>query len=130
MPANAIEAIAGRLLAASGLTALIDSRAYPSKPTSNAALPYVVFFRQSGGDGLTLMATRNLRQHEIRVEAIAETQAEAESVLAAVTARLHGWQDRPNGIQGCFAQGDADERTDGDGIQVSGQTYSLWFAPQ
>jgi len=128
--ATPIEAIAGRLLATSALTALVGSRSYPSKPTDNAALPYVVFYKQSGGDGINLAAVKGTRNYDIRVDVYSTTEEEAEEILEAVAGRLDGWQDRPNGVQGCFARGDADEQTQDDGSQVSGQTYSLWFNPQ
>ena len=131
MPANEIQAVAGRL-AESGtpLISLVQDRTYPSKPKDNAALPYVVFYRQSGGDGANLSGQRATRQYEIRVDAYATSQEQADEVLAAVFDRLHCWRDRDAGVQGCFARGDADEQVLGDGNFVSGQTFALTFNPQ
>ena len=129
-PANPIEAISGRLRETSALTLLIEQRSYPSKPTHDAPLPYVVFYRQSGGDGMNLNGRRQLRQHDVRVDVYAKSQEQANAVLSAVVDQLDGWQEKPIGVQGCFAQGDADEETPGDEIQLSGQTFSLWFKPQ
>lgn|GEM_PF-4130224 len=128
--ASPITVISGRLKEAGPLTALIQNRSYPSKPTDNCPLPYVVYLRVSGGDGMNLGGPRRLSQHDIRVEAYAETEQQAEEVLDAVRDQLHGWRDRTIGVQGCFAQGDADESTEDDGNQVSGQTFSLHFCPQ
>lgn len=130
-PGNEIEAVAGRLAtAATSLYTLIADRSYPGKPAGNASLPYVVFYRASGGDGTTLGGPRGTRQTDIRVDAYARSEEDAEAVLAAVRSQLDGWRDRPNGVQGCFAQGDADEEILDDDRHVSGQTFSLWFNPQ
>lgn len=131
-PTTSSEAIAGRLLAedATVLAALIDTRVFPSKPTQEPTGDYVVYYRNGGGDGVTLNGTPRLKAYEIRVECVGETQARAEAILKAVDARLDGWRDRDIGVQGCFAVGDSDESTLEDGRQVSGQTYKLMFKPQ
>lgn len=130
-PANEIQAIAGRLTATgTDLEALVDDRVYPSKPTGNATLPYVVFFRQSGGEGANLNAQRGTRQFEIRVDVYATSQEQADEVLEAVFTQLHCWRDRVNGVQGCFARDDADEQVLDDGNHTAGQTFSLTFNPQ
>lgn len=130
-PANEIQAIAGRLAEPdTSLVSLIAQRAYPGKPTGNAGLPYVVFYRASGGDGTNLAGRRGTRQTDIRVDAYARSEEEAEQVLAAVREQLDAWRDRNNGVQGCFAQGDADETILDDDRHSSGQTFSLWFNPQ
>lgn len=131
MPANAIEAVGGRLAEAEGaLAGLVQGRCWPGKPAANASLPYVVFYRTSGDDGVNLNGRRGTRQHEIRVEAWARSEEEAETVLAAAHEQLDGWQDRSNGVQGCFARGDADEQVNEDDTHVSGQTFGITFCPQ
>lgn len=137
-PATSSEALAQRLLTGAGVTALVGTAVFPSKPTQDPPASYVVYFRQGGGDTRTLAGRGGLQPHDIRVECYARTQADAEAILAAVAARLCGdkatatpaWRDRTNGVQGCFAQGDSDEQVTDDGWQVSGQTFSLWFKPQ
>ena len=128
-PANEIQAIAGRLVeTGTGLASLISGRAYPSKPTGNCVLPYVVFYRQSGGDGANLSGRRGTRQFEIRADCYATNEEQAEAVLAAVFDRLHCWRYSNAGVQGCFARDDADETIDGE-IHISGQTFALTFNP-
>lgn len=131
-PTTPGEAIAGRLTAAdaTALAALVATRVFPSKPTQEPTGDYVTFWRTGGGDGGTLAASNGLRQHEMRVECTGSTEAVAESILGAVSARLNGWRDRTIGVQGCFAVGDSDETTLDDGRQVSGQTFGLWFKAQ
>lgn len=131
-PTTPAEAIAGRLLAddAAALAALVGDRIWPNKPTQDPACPYVTFFRSGGGDGVRLDGATSLNPAEVRVEAVAETQGEADAVMAAVAERLAGWRDRSIGVQGCFPAGDRDEQTNDDGRQVSGQSFTLWFKPQ
>lgn len=131
------EAIAGRLLGSFGdageagalaaLEALIGDRVYPSKPTQDPGGDYVVYFRTGGGDGSKLGGANGLKSGSFRVEAVGQTSDGAEAILKQVVALLDGWSDRAIGVQGCFAEGDADEATDDDNRQVSGQTFSLWF---
>lgn len=128
-PENAIDAVIGRLLHAS-VAALVLDRVKPSKPTQDDLLPCISVYRSSGNDGTNLAAVRRLRQNDIRVDAWARNQKEAQAVLAVAVDRLDGWSDKPNGVHACLAQGDADEQTNDDGDQISGQTFSVWFAPQ
>lgn len=133
-PTTPGEAIAGRLLSgAPDVAALVGSRIFPSKPTQDAQGDYVVYFRTGGGGNTALGGRIGLQAYEMRVECYARTAGSADAILAAVVARLAGppaWRDRPNGVQGCFPVGDADEQVLDDGDQVSGQTFSLWFKPQ
>lgn len=134
-PTTAGEAVAGRLLGTDGtdvstLAALVAARVYPSKPTQEPAGDYVVFYRQGGGDGMTLAGANRLRQHEMHVEATSTSEDGAEAIIEAVDSLLNGWRNTAVGVQGCFAVGDRDEATLEDGRQVSGQTYSLWFRAQ
>lgn len=137
-PATPSEAIAQRLLTDATVAALVSDRVFPVKPKQDPVGPYVVYFRQGGGDSKTMSGRGGLQAHEMRVECYAPTEAEAEAVLAACAARLAGdrgagvavWRDRGNGVQGCFAQADSDELVTDDGWMVSGQTFSLWFKPQ
>lgn len=130
-PTTPAEAIAGRLTEPNtDLAGLVDTRVYPNKPTQEPSGDYVTFYRSGGGDGSTLGGANGLKSSEIRVEAVAPTQAVAESILDAVAVLLDGWRDRSIGVQGCFAVGDRDEDTQDDGRQVAGQTYSLHFKPQ
>ncbi len=124
------EAIGTRLTSDTALAALVSDRIAPIKPEHDATLPYVVFTKSSGGDGANLTAARRTRQHDIRVDVYAANETDAEPVLAAVLDRLDCWQDRSIGVQGCFAQGDADQEQMDDGNVISGQTFSLWFSPQ
>lgn len=129
MAATSAEAIAARLLADGPLGALVGTRITPGTPTQEPTDDYLCFWRQSGGDGITLSGPRSSRGESIRVEATAATQARAEAILNAARNSLHGWQDYAAGVQGCFAQGDADEQIDAAGRFVSGQTFEIRFEP-
>lgn len=132
MPGTTSEAIAGRLtesVLSAALAALVSTRVYPSKPTQDAALPYVVWW-ETGGDGLKTIGGRSrLQQYDVRVECYATTEAGSKAVLEAVRDLLDGWRDREDGVQGCFASEDADQQTLEDGTEVAGQTFRLWFVP-
>lgn len=129
MASTSAEVIAARLLADGPTTALVSTRITPSKPVQEPDGDYLCFWRQSGGDGVTLDGPTASHWEEIRVEATAATQARAEAILKAVRESLHGWRDVANGVQGSFAQGDADEQTLEDGRQVSGQSFMIRFKP-
>lgn len=123
------EAIYGRLqdaTAAASLIALIGVKAFPSKPEQDTELPYLVFYLTGGGGLNTVDGPSTLQPRSLRVEGYAATEAGSAAVLDAAAAALDGWSDRPNGIQGCFAEEDADQQTLPDAIEVSGQTFRLW----
>lgn len=129
MAATVGEALAPLLLADLPLAALVGARIAPSKPTQEPAGDYLCYWNVGGGDGVALDGPTQYRWQEVRFEAVAGTQARAEAILAALRAVLHGWRDVSEGIQGAFAQGDADEQTLDDGRQISGQSYSIRFKP-
>lgn len=137
MPATSSEVIAARLTttpAADDLIALVGLNGFPSKPTQDAPLPYVVWW-EAGGDGLKTLAGRSgLQVYDVRVECYARTEAESKAVLAEVRALLlvsrAAWKALNLGVQGCFAAEDADQQTLDDGAEVSGQTFRLHYVPQ
>lgn len=127
------EAIATRLLADAGVTALVGNRVTPSVPTQDPTGDYVTYYRTAGGEGRTLGGRNRLQNYSVRIEAVAETQAKANAILAAVVASLtprDAWRDEDNGVRGCSTQGDADESVLEDNRRVAGQTFSIWFKPQ
>ena len=111
---------------AADLIALVASRVYPSKPTQDAVRPFVTWWLVSGDGQKTLSGRSRLQPYELRVEATADTEAAAVAVIQAVRSALDGWSSRDEGIQGCFAQEDADQQTLDDGAEVAGQTFKLW----
>lgn len=122
------EAIAGRLLdedEAADLIDLIADRVFPSKPAQDTTLPYLVFYLTGGGGMNTVDGPSRLQPRSLRVEGYDRDEAGSAAVLDAATAVLDGWRDRENGIQGCFAEEDADQQTDGE-LEISGQTFRLW----
>jgi len=125
------EAIASRLLATPAVVALVGVRVTPSKPPQDAPGDYLVYYRSAGGGGMRLNGPAGLNAYSMRVDCYSETQAGAEAILTAVRSALGGWSDRANGVQGCFAQEDADEQViddAGGGVyQVSGQSFQLWY---
>lgn len=129
MPATEGAAIAARVLADAAITALIGQRFTPDKPTQEPGGDYVIYQRQSGGDGITLSGPETSRWAEVRIEAYATTQARAEAIINAVRTRLHGWQDYAQGVQGCFARGDCDEQVIDTNWMLAGQTFAIRFQP-
>lgn len=126
--ASPTEAVNARLIADAGVGALVADRVYPSKPTQDATWPYVVSWKQGGGDGVNLDRGRNtIQSYLVRVEAYAVTSASAEAIMAAVVTALAGWQDKTNYVWGVFPTGDADEQVSDDGTQISGQSFNVFF---
>lgn len=133
MPGSTSEAITGRLTTlptAAGLNALVSNRVFPSKPAQDAALPFVCWWLTGGDGGKTLAGRSNLQPYDLRVEAVATTEADSVAVMDEVRVLLDGWRDRPNGIKGCFAGEDVDQQTLDDGSEVAGQTFRLYMIPQ
>lgn len=133
MPGTTSEVITDRFTtipAANALIALVADRVFPSKPAQNAVLPFVVWWLTSGDGAKTLSGRSRLQQYDLRVEAVATTEAESAAVLDTVRILLDGWQDRLAGIQGCFAAEDVDQQTLDDGSEIAGQTFRLHYIPQ
>lgn len=121
------EAIFDRL---NGETAA-GSKVFPQKPTLDPQGKWVVYRKQSGGGGKRLGGRNALQSYSFRLDCFATTQEEAESLYLQVLSRLAGWNDRVNGIHGCFESEDHDDdlAEDGNGkeYRVSGATFELWF---
>lgn len=138
MPGTPSEAIAGCLtdaVRAADLIALVADRVYPEKPEQLTAVrPYLAWWLTGGGGGKTLGGASGLQRYDLRVEAVAATEAQAQAVLGAARDALllprSEWQSVNNGIQGVFASEDADQDVLDDGAEVAGQTFSLHFIPQ
>lgn len=131
-PNTPSEAIIGRLLAASGVRALVSQNVFPVIPNQDTAGDYIVVTKTSGGGGMRLGRATLLNRYSMRVDCYAASEGAAEAILAQVVLALGGWRDVAGSkVQGCFATEDADEQiTDdlGGGVyKVSGQTFSLWF---
>jgi len=129
MPATEAEALTARLLGSTSVTNLVGQRVTPLKPTQEPDGDYVVLQRQSGGDGVTLSGPHTSRWAEVRIDVYATTQASAEAIMNAVRARLNGWQDYAQGVQGCFARGDCDEVVYDTNWINAGQTFAVRFKP-
>lgn len=135
MPATASEVLKARLTHstdAADLIAMVSSRVTPSKPTQqNVVIPNVTWW-ELGGDGMVTLGGRSgLQPSEVRVECHAETEEESKAILAEVRGLLlltrAQWRTLNLGVQGCFAAEDADQTTQEDGTEVSGQTFRLHF---
>jgi len=121
------EAIADRL---SGATAA-GVKVYPQEPTQDPTVPWIVYRKVSGAGGKRLNGRNSLQTYSFRVDCYATDQAPAEALLAQVIARLTTWEDRTNGVHGCFDSEDQDddtaEDTGGGRYRVAGQTFDLMF---
>lgn len=131
-PTTPSEAIIARLLATSGVTALVSQNVFPVMPKQDTPGDYIVVTKTSGGGGMRLTRPTKLNQYSMRVDCYAASESAAEAILAQVVLALGGWRDVAGSlVQGCFATADADEQiTDdlGGGVfKVSGQTFSLFF---
>lgn len=126
------QAIATRLLASSGVTALVGQRVTPGKPDQDSQGDYLVYSKASGGGGgHRLDGVPGMRWYLIRVTAYATTAEAAEAIITATRTALDGWGDESEGVVRCFAQPDQDEIVlpdEGGGVyQVSGQTFGFWY---
>lgn len=130
MPATETEAITERLLVGTAaITNLVEQRVTPLKPTQEPDGDYIVLQTTSGDEGVTHSGPNTSHWAEVRIEAYAGTEARAKAIIMAVKARLHGWQDYAEGVEGCFARGDSStDVVDRDWV-VAGQTFGIRFTP-
>ena len=82
------EAIIARLLADSGVAAIVGTRVFPGSRPQNAALPSAVLNRISGGPLYADDGEVGLEQGRIQVDCWAETYTGAKLLARAVTACL------------------------------------------
>ena len=86
------EALIVRLLADSGVAALVSNRVFPGSRPQAAALPAVVLQRISGAPGYADDGEIGLDHTRIQVDCWAETYAGAKLLARAVTACLSGFE--------------------------------------
>lgn len=118
-------AIYSRLSTSENLADLVGDRIYPTIPTEQTDPPFIVYTPSAGMRLATLSGVSGLRQGSLTVDVVALTFAEATNIADYVTARLHGWSDRPT-VQGCFLQEQTSEPQD-DYYQIT-QTYTVWHS--
>jgi hypothetical protein len=82
------EAIIARLLADSGLAAIVGTRVFPGSRPQGSALPAVVMNRISGGPLYADDGEVGLEQARIQIDCWAESYGEAKLLARAVTACL------------------------------------------
>lgn len=133
MAATSAEVIAARLLGDTTLTGLVSDRIWPSLPPQEPEGDWVCFWMEGSGEGLNLDGPQSARWEEIRFQVTTvvggKPKSRADAIIGAIRTRLHGWQDESVGVQLCKAQDDANEQTEADGRQVSGQTFMVRFQP-
>lgn len=90
------ESLVAKLLAASGLVALVVDRVNWNKIETPAAVPYVILRRISGGRDYHMGAASGLVETRVQADCYGGTYASAKGVARAVEAALSGFQ----GVQG------------------------------
>lgn len=104
------------------LTALVGTRIFPTRPTNDTVLPFVVYQLTGGEPQYTLSGPTGLVRYEFTIDYWATTQAAAIDVGEAVASLLNGW--RSASVQGSFLTNHADEY---DSVGFHGfQVYSIW----
>ena len=90
-----VESLRTWLTAQAAVTAIIGTRAYPAQAPQRAALPMIVFTRESEDKYPALDGTgggTQLAAAEFDLECIAKTPAEASALAAAVVAAIKDYQ--------------------------------------
>lgn len=114
--------IYARLSTFTALTDLIGQKLYPTTPTENTQLPFVVYNISSTEPQLTTTAPSNLTNYTVDVDIWGINLDDALAIADQTKAALHGY--RGGVFQGVFMTG----RTlsiEEDGYHES-QTYTVW----
>lgn len=90
------ESLVAKLLAASGLTALVVDRINWNKIAAPAVAPYVILRRISGGRDYHMGGASGLVETRVQVDCLGSTYASAKAVARAVESALSGFR----GVQG------------------------------
>lgn len=92
------KAINARLLAFSGVTALLDARVYPELAPQKATLPYVVYTRIDTEHLMTKDNAAGLANARIQINSVAATYLKAKQLAEQVRLALQGWSGTGNGV--------------------------------
>lgn len=122
-----------KLAATAAVTARVSARITPQLNTQEPAGERIVY-QKIGADGqMNLSGNRKLKAHTVRVDCFAETEAAAVSLGLLVRNALApesgaAWQDKTEGVHGCFFVDSAGDFTD-DGERFQSETFTVWFKP-
>ena len=113
-----------RLSADATLTGIIGQKLYPSIPTENTQLPFVVYTCTATEPQTTLTGSTNLTRHDVQIDAWAINLDDVLAILDACKDSLHCWTS--NGVKGSFLTGrTTDEQDTGQHGQA---TFSVWVS--
>ena len=104
------------------LTALVGARIFPDKPTTNTAMPFVVYSITDIDDNTTLSGTSGVKRHTLQIEVWGVNQTTTLTVLLQCKEALDNW--RGGNVQGAFfvTQGTLEAEEGYQGIAV----YNVW----
>ena len=111
-----------RLSTTTALTDLVGENIYPTTPTTNTQLPFVVYSRSASAPQLHTTGASNLTQHTIEIAVHAVDLSTVTAILSAVKAALHAY--RGGQIQGSFLQTQACQEEEYGHYGLA--TYSVW----
>ena len=111
-----------RLSSHTALTDLVGERIYPTTPTVNTQLPFVVYSRSASAPQLHTTGASNLTQHTIEIAVHAVDLSTVTAILSAVKGCLHAY--RGGQIQGSFLQTQACQEEEYGHYGLA--TYSVW----
>jgi hypothetical protein len=113
-----------RLSNFAGLTALIGPKLYPTTPTENTQLPFLVFTATAANPELHTGGTAGLTNYNLEIDAYGVNLDTVLAILAQVKAALHAY--RGGNIQGSFLQ---TQQTQQEEYGYHGQAiYSVWVS--
>lgn len=125
-----IEAVLyAKLIADSGLSALIGTRVYPNVIPQNATLPAIAYQRISTRQTVSHSGPSNLYRPRFQFTAVSTTYANVKAVAGALRDALNGLTDEattpPLGV--ALMDNETDGFTDASDLYSVRQDYFIWF---
>ena len=111
-----VEALIAKLLATSGITALVSSRIRPGMRAQTDAAPVIVVNTISGGRKYNMAGEANIREARVQIDCYATTWLAAKTIARAVILTLSGvgFTQGAYTFQGSFLDAERDGFEDAD----------------
>src|SRR5262245_29891778 len=117
------EVIYTRLSEDATLAGYVGDRIYPTEPSENTQLPFVVYTVSAAEPNLTMSGASSLTKYTVDVDVWAETAAVVLNVMGAVKNLMHVW------IGSSLKSFLGTQGTDQQDIGYHGnQSYNVWWA--
>lgn len=111
-----------RLSEYTALTDLVGQSVYPTTPTENTPLPFVVYTVSGSTPQTHLSGSSGLTQYTVDIDAYAINLDDVLAILTQTRAALHLWRELP--VQGSFLTNQQTQQEDE--CHHGHQSYSVW----